>query len=142
MSVAPEYVDFVVANEDWNIYELEDKSILKSKFVLINVLKREGHYGLATHHVIGLSHVPTELRKPPESLGSDPSSADAEKVLEKEDLEYKTIKDVWNVYRLDDGTTLSFKNVLAKVSRSSLHNQGWEPIYIAQASVVPKVKRK
>lgn len=70
--------------------------------------------------------------------------------IEAEDLGYKTIKEDWNIYDLEDGTRLRVKLVTAKISRGidpatgkALILPNGEPLYnvrwtIAFAAEVPK----
>lgn len=135
-----EYIDFEVANEDWNLYELEDGAKLKTKFVLISVTKRGNEYGFSSQNVVGMAYVPLELRGPPTQPGRRYTIEEIEKAIEKDDMQYKTIKEVWNVYRLKDGATLSVKLTLAKVSRTRLYTDIGEPVYQVQTVPIPKVK--
>jgi len=60
-----------------------------------------------------------------------------------EDLEYETIKEDWNIYKLADGTTLKVKMVVQKISRGVMDDQktiryapDGIPMYAARWSVV------
>jgi hypothetical protein len=40
-----------------------------------------------------------------------------------EDLEYETIKEDWNIYKLADGTTLRVKMIMKRISRGLMDDQ-------------------
>ncbi|MFC2026548.1 hypothetical protein ACFLUX_01055 [Chloroflexota bacterium] len=67
------------------------------------------------------------------------------------DLEYETVKEDWNIYKLEDGTILKAKIVAGKISRgladdgkSIFYNPDGEPFYNIRfsVSIVPEVPEK
>lgn len=63
-------------------------------------------------------------------------------IIKAQDLEYETVKEDWNIYKLEDGTTLKAKIVAGKISRgladdgkSILYNPDGEPFYNIRYSV-------
>lgn len=60
-----------------------------------------------------------------------------------EDLDYKTVKEDWNVYQLEDGTVFKVKLVASKISRGMeskenkriIYNDNGEPLYNIRYSV-------
>lgn len=63
-------------------------------------------------------------------------------IVSAEDLSYKTMKEEWNEYELEDGTILKAKIVAQKISRgiaddnkSILYNPDGEPFYNIRYSV-------
>jgi len=136
-----EYVDFDIVNEDWNLYELEDHSLLKIKFVLINVIRekvaRSGPtaiglgYGLQSTNVVGVIPSPEVIGKP-----STPEKKPEVPILEE--LKFKAIKEDWNEYKLKDGTVISAKNVLVKVAPPRQYDSQGIPIYGISTDTVIK----
>ena len=145
MALEYDYIDIISAKEGWNEYELEDKTILKAKFALIKVIKEKVYdpsgnpvYSFNSRNLMGIFSA-RELRGTP-----DQRRYNAKKIadnVEKEDLDIKPLKpEVWSVYRLKDGTTLSIKLTLVKVSRTSLKDARGEPIYSIRTQPIVKVK--
>ena len=61
------------------------------------------------------------------------------------DLDWKTVKEDWNIYKLEDGTTLKIKIILKGVRRLNRYNPDGTPVYIvASQNIVstPKVPKK
>lgn len=74
-----------------------------------------------------------------------------EGVISAEDLAFKTTKEDWNIYELEDGTTLKAKIIAGKISRgltedgkSILYNPDGEPFYNIRytVSIVSEVPEK
>jgi len=60
-----------------------------------------------------------------------------------EDLEYETIKEDWNIYKLEDGTTLKIKMVVQKIYRALMDDKktiryapDGTPVYTARWTAV------
>lgn len=69
------------------------------------------------------------------------------KIVEAEDIDFKPIKEDWNVYELEDGRILKIKVVVARVLRTEEKDTfTGEPIYIVRSqnvlTVVPPKKIK
>jgi len=138
------YVSFVVKKEPWNRYKLEDKSILKTKFILINVTmaktldevlkEREKNkklveigMGIQSRNVVGVE-VPNELRgKPtPEYTQEELRSS-----IVEEDLDFEILNgEYWNEYQLENGIRLKVKNTLMNVAKTSKFDDTGAPIYL------------
>ena len=61
-------------------------------------------------------------------------------IPEGEDVEFETVKEDWNEYRLSDGATLKIKLVLVKVLRTNQYDQTGDPIYVVNSTNVVKAK--
>lgn len=66
-----------------------------------------------------------------------------EKEIWAEDLEYETIKEDWNTYKLEDGTTLKIKMVVQNIYRALMDDKktlrytpNGEPMYTARWTAV------
>jgi hypothetical protein len=55
------------------------------------------------------------------------------KIVPAQELEFEAEKEPWTVYKLEDGTTIKFKQALAKICRltENFKSDG-EPIYVFQ----------
>jgi hypothetical protein len=136
-----EYVDFEIANEGWNLYEVEDGTRLRARVVLKTVIKFEdGRYLFGVEQITGIAFLPEKLRGPPSTQKYSPE--ELSKNIEIEDLEFKTLKENWNVYRLSDGLTVSIKCAVTQINRTRLFNELGEPIYTVNITSLFKVKTK
>jgi len=60
-----------------------------------------------------------------------------DKKVEGTEVSFETIREEWNVYRLNDGTTLKFKAVVANIIRlDDEHNDVGDPIYLVMSKIV------
>jgi hypothetical protein len=136
-----EYVDFEIADEGWNLYEVEDGTRLRARVVLKTVIKFEdGRYLFGVEQITGIAFLPEKLRGPPSTQKYSPE--ELSKNIEIEDLEFKTLKENWNVYRLSDGLTVSIKCAVTQINRTRLFNELGEPIYTVNITSLFKVKTK
>ena len=136
-----EYVDFEIANEGWNLYEIEDGTRLRARVVLKTVIKfGDGRYLFGVEQITGIAFLPEKLRGPPSTQKYLPE--ELSKNIEIEDLEFKTLKENWNVYRLSDGLTVSIKCEVTQINRTRLFNELGEPIYTVNITSLFKVKTK
>jgi hypothetical protein len=148
-----EYVDFEVEKEPWNKYRLEDKSILKTKFVLINIFAEKGwiqkvqrikgskdKVGIAVRlqptNVTGVQ-VPPNLFGPPTS-GNYTIQEIASSIV-KNDLDIEVIAESWNVYRLPESFVVKVKSSPVNVARTSKFDSEGVPIYLIDFSADMKI---
>lgn len=54
-------------------------------------------------------------------------------ISEAINLDFSEEKEYWNIYKLDDGTTLKVKLILRGVKRLKKHNPDGTPIYLINA---------
>jgi hypothetical protein len=136
-----EYVDFEIANEGWDIYEIEDGTRLRTRIVLRTVIKfEEGSYQFGVERITAVASLPEKLRGPPSTQKYSPE--ELSKNIEIEDMKFKILKENWNVYRLRDGATVSIKGELAQINKTKLFNELGEPIYMVYITPLFKVKVK
>lgn len=142
MGVELTELDFDVLKEPWNVYQLEEGPILRTKYVLTRVVrKREegGRFGYAFkgRNIVSLSHFPPELRGPPSPRIYSPEELQASII--DDDVRYSTIVEEWNEYIAEDGASIRVKLVVVKVSRTDKTDRDGEPIYLVQTSVLPQI---
>jgi hypothetical protein len=150
-----EYVDFNVEKEDWNKYRLEDKTILKSKFVLISVIAEKGfkekmkkartdkgivlRYEFQSTNVVGVEP-PEELMGKPTPQGYTPQ--ELESCVIQDDMDFETILGTWNVYKLNEVASLKVRTSPIRVRRTSKFDDHGRPIYMvdftADVKIIPK----
>jgi len=56
-----------------------------------------------------------------------------------EDLDFTESKEGWNVYKLEDGTTIKVKLILRSVKRLKKWNPDGTPLYLIQSANVVRV---
>jgi len=150
------FVDFKVKREQWNKYKLEDGSILKTKFVLINVLMEKDFeekiktarakkekvklgFGIQSKNVVGVE-VPPKLRGEPstERYSSDELRAS---VVEEDVEVIEVITQRWNVYDLANGVfEMKVRNSPINVSRTNKFDVYGIPIYLVDSTADIKIR--
>ena len=53
-----------------------------------------------------------------------------------QEIQFETEREGWNVYLLEDGTTLKIKSVTASIVRLDEYSPTGEPVYLANSSLV------
>jgi hypothetical protein len=131
-----DYIDFEVKKEPWNLYKIEDGSLIKFKLVLVRVMPNKSDpkkYLLNTANVIGVQS-PRELRGAP----APPSANGTYDDLEKKDLDFEVIKENWSEYKLKDGNTLRIKSVIISIDKTKSFGDNGEPIYAVHNQILKK----
>lgn len=149
-----EYVDFEVEREDWNRFKLADNALLKTKYVLINVLmekgfrekikktrKEKGEIGLGIElkstNAIGIK-IPPELSGTPSDKRY--SIEELRASIVEDDIDFETVKGTWNIYNLEGIIQLKIRHTPIHVGRTNKYDILGIPIYIVDftADVVAK----
>lgn len=149
MSHLREIIDFEVVKEPWNIYKLQDETILKTRFILINVVMegideaKNPIYYINSDTVLGVISPDSLIGEPSEKRYTSEERVDA---IEQE-LNFEQIHEEWNEYQLKDDVTLKVKLVLTKVARTSLRDSRGQPVYLVSNqpltnAVIPKELRE
>lgn len=147
------FVDFEVVREGWNRYKLEDETILKTKFVLISVIMERNYkkimekaktkkglkigFGFKSQNVIGVE-APVRLRGEPDTKTY--TIEQLRSFVVKEDLDFESLKETWNVYNLENGITIKVRNAPVSVSRTSKFDSRGLPIYLVDSTADVKVR--
>jgi len=53
--------------------------------------------------------------------------------IEGMDLDFEVVKEDWNQYKLEDGSTIKVKVVVSKIIRTNKYLPNGEPIYVVQS---------
>nr|MDO8079284.1 hypothetical protein [Candidatus Freyarchaeota archaeon] len=143
MSAEVTEMDFDVLREPWNVYQLGEGPILRTKYVLTRVVRRKeagGQFGYAFkgQNVVSFSHIPHNLRGEPSQAMYSPMELQAS--LVNEDVRYSTLSEEWNEYVTEDGTNIRVKLTVVKISRTNKTDKDGEPIYLVQTSLLPQIQ--
>lgn len=135
-----DYVDFETVGEPWNLYKLENGSLIKFKLVLVKVIPNKNdpkNYSVNTANVVGVES-PRELRGAP----TLPLAKGTYDDFEKKDLNFKVIKESWNEYKLKDSNTLKIKPAITAINKTKSFDSHGEPIYVVHSQVLVKPPAK
>lgn len=135
-------LDFDVLREPWNLYQLEDGTILRVKYVLTRVVRQRdtvGRIGYAFkgQNVVSLSNFPKELKGPPSPRMYTPEELQASIV--NDNVRYSTLEEEWNEYIAEDGANIRVKITVIKVSKTNKTDNEGEPIYLVATSLLPQI---
>ncbi|MHA1222155.1 MAG: hypothetical protein ACTSP3_02605 [Candidatus Heimdallarchaeaceae archaeon] len=134
------YIDFVIVNEPWNEYQLEDGTILKFRVILKRIRKekkseKQSNYIIDSHNLLVILKVPSHLMGEPD---------DTPKKIEKKnfvkDVNFSVKQEDWNDYMLSDGTRLRIKASVVTVYRTDLYDKNGEPIYHVESTIQTMIK--
>jgi hypothetical protein len=140
-----DFIKFKTISEEWNLYELEDKSVIKAKVLVISVVfykkkpedKRIPDLGVNLEVVTGVESYPGVRGEPNEETYTiEQLNSFVEKG--KADMKITPIRDEWNGYELPDGTKLYLKNAITRVGRTSKFDKIGNPMYVMQNSILQK----
>lgn len=132
-----ELVDFKVLNEDWQYYNLSDKSRIRVKLVLGQVWRSTSQYNPITgepfyvwnsQNIMALVSYPSELRGQPSNVPITPEVV-AQNIDQNVEFEASGKQDEWSSYTLTDGSKLRLRLNLTSISRTKLKGQAGEPVY-------------
>jgi hypothetical protein len=127
-------IDFAVEKEDWNIYELDDGTILKIRPVLLRLLKTEAPpgfgkgkgFGVMAQNLLVVTATPDKKGQP----STGPHPPEVMDKAPKTNVGFKENKWVWNSYLLPDNTRLKIRLVVTSVVRAEgLFDVFGNPIY-------------
>lgn len=134
------YIDFVIANEPWNEYQLEDGTVIKFRVILKRIKKeklseKQFNYVFDSQNLLVILKIPSHLMGEPDNTL---------KKIEKENLikdtNFSVKQEDWNDYMLSDGTRLRIKASVIAVYRTDLYDKNGEPIYHVESTIQPMIK--
>ena len=136
------YVDFEIIKEDWNKYELQDGTKLKTRLMLKRV-KLTQNAGQIKHN-LEIDHI-TIFLCDPKMQGKPDTTRYTQKQLqaniEVTNCPYTTLRYEPYEYELDDGTRLVLHNTLVNIARTRLFDVEGNRYYVAnitnQVTVTP-----
>jgi len=135
------FLQFEAIDEPWNIYKLEDGSVLRVRIILSGLLKEDDNvFSLQTTRAFNVIPNPKYM-----GVSSPPlkSNEKLEDYIEADDLKVLEKTDNWNEYEVpSENIKLSVRGELVSVSRTSRHDDRGIPIYIANVQLLVKPKKK
>lgn len=136
------FVDFKVKREDWNLYRIEDGTLLRAKFILtgvwlddsLDVLEKRLKEGLEPDFGFGFRSRQLYAVEPPPELRGSPDSkrynqAQIESFIEKKDMDFETVRATWNIYELENGITVKIRLSPISINRTTKFDSGGMRIY-------------
>lgn len=129
-----DYIDFNVIKENWCLYELEDETIVKFKFILMKIIPIDSKGNDLAFNTATVLAVLTQ-----KGQRGNPSLPDAVLNIEKKDLPFKVLSEEWNEYKLEDGRILKMKPSIVEISKGSTYDQYGEPSYLVQSQPIIKI---
>jgi hypothetical protein len=124
-------INFDVVNEEWNIYKLEDNTLLKIKIILLRIIQ-EGSDPRG-NPVAGTLVNTVVAPIPPEGLRH------LKAITPIFDLKYEIIKETWNEYNTEDGFVIKIKPNISQIDRLDKIDPRGDPLY--GMSMQPSIKR-
>ncbi|MCK4478865.1 hypothetical protein KAU88_10145 [Candidatus Bathyarchaeota archaeon] len=147
------FMKFDVEREDWNLYELEDSTILRAKFVLTSVwfntklqelakkIKKgqrpDPGLGFRARNLFAVEPL-ARFRGQPDSKAYSPK--ELEQFVEKKDMDFETLKETWNVYKMENGVIMKVRMSPISVNRTAKFDNGGLRIYSVHADADVKVE--
>jgi hypothetical protein len=135
-------VRFEMEKEVWNRYDLADNVELRIRAIIVKILMYRSTEDSSKINYTGefttiTNIIPNEgfnlFGKP----GNRSYTLDELNNAPTVEIEYKTINEDWNIYRLEDGTKLKTKLFVASVKRlSGLFDRYGVPLYNVNSSTV------
>jgi len=132
---ADRYIDFDIINENWNVYELEDKTIIKQKHIISLIFgtgeideKGKEKIGFAANDII-VVFSPKEIRGPPDKNYSIP---ELEKYIIVPNVKFSLIKDAeMNQYKTEK-MNISVRTVVKRIEKTSKFDPKGMPQFIVR----------
>ncbi len=134
-------IDFEIIKEPWNKYQISDNSILKTRTILMKVLRKmnddKPEFSIDAQ-TLTIINADSSLSGSPNTKQHSPE--DISRTIDKEDMRYDTLSQEFNEYILDDGTKIKIYTNVTKISRSRLHDQNGDQIYGIDSSNQMEIK--
>lgn len=140
-------IDFEIEKEVWNTYDLADGTRLKSRTVLFKLARSptekagEFAYNAAFQNLVSAFVHPRNKGAPSARQYTEQEMA----TLPKEEVNFTTEYEDWNIYKLPDGSRLKTKLVVSSILKVKLEgafNLFGEPLYVVnQTNIVAPVPK-
>jgi len=137
------YIEFKVEKEDWNVYKLEDETILKLRFVLSKVIRervdKDGHplYGVQAS-ILNAVFPPSKLLGTPDTRTY--SLEELEEAVTKSSMTFTAEKEnyssMYTFREVVGDLKFEVKPVLVAVAGTSKYTTRGEPIYIIRTQAI------
>ena len=121
------YLDFEIVKESWSVYDLQDGTRIKVRFMLESIMnaKERKRQMEASHKIIALCD---------ESVCGEPSretytAEHMQQSIEIKHCKYSTLRYEPSEYILDDNSRVLVHHNILRISRTHLFNQRGDRIY-------------
>lgn len=147
------FVNFRIKRESWNLYRIEDGTLLRARALLTGVLiegkleemvkqlkpGQKPKMGLKFRsRNIFTAESPAELRGKPDSKTY--TTAELKSFIVDEDMDFETMREVWNLYELENGITLKVRLSVVTVNKTNKFESAGMPIYTIDLNTYIKVE--
>jgi hypothetical protein len=147
-----DFLSFQPKREEWNLYKIEDESLIKARLILKSLLIEGSLEDIETQVKLGKKPIlrltfasqqiyaveaPPNLRGTPESKTY--SADDLRLSVTQKDMDYETIRETWNLYEADNGITLRLRISPTIISKTSKFESGGMPVYLIDANLEMKL---
>jgi hypothetical protein len=143
MSLYPEDVNFRVRSENWNTYDLGDDITLKTKVMLVKILKPQGiSLDKVKEFNFQISPIQMAIFCPNKRKGTPSTQELTPEILEESivrDADPKIIQEIPNEYELDNGTILRIRAVFTRVAITDKFSADGTPVVSVNIQIVPQV---
>jgi len=146
----PNDVEFELVREPWNVYKLDDGAKLKVRLILVKIftppgVKFENTEGLQfAANPMFVTYVPQDMKGTP----SDKPISSEERIASiVEDVDFETVNEEWNEYKLPKNFRLRLKMIITQIGKTDKFSGDGSPLYnighqMVHRIVLPKGFRK
>jgi len=134
-------IDFEIIKEPWNMYQIIDNSVLKTRTVLKKierVMDGDKVSFRVDAQTLTVIYADNSLKGSPNTTPI--TKEDMVKHIDKSDMHYDTVSQEFNEYHLDDGTKIKIFTNVTTISRTTLKDQKGEPVYNIKSSNTVEIK--
>ncbi len=139
----PEGIPFEVVSEKWSSYDLGEGITLKTKLVLVKILKPPNVPLESVSELVFNAPVFTAIYAPPEKKGTPETKELTAELLQTsivEEVDPKPIEENVNEYTLEGGGMIRLRLMLTRVGLTDLFSADGSPVVAVQHQVVPLMR--
>jgi hypothetical protein len=154
LSATGEFADFKVIHENWDLHELNNNSLLRSRVILSGVLQDKEKIDKLIEQMKGekkpvlamafRTRQHFEVEAPPSSRGLPDSKTysidELKSCIVDEDIDFKTTQQSWNIYELESGIRIKLRLSVTALSRTNKFDGFGMPIYIIDSNIEGKTE--
>jgi len=135
-------IDFDVVRESWQKYELNDNTIIKTKFILTRLhrtMKVDGspNYTFDSQSIT-VTLTPSESKGPKDPNPHSPK--EYEEHVVQDDVKYNTVSEEWYEYIVDDGTRVRIKTTVTRIRKTDLFDKDGEPVFLVDNNALVQIR--
>ena len=128
-------LNFTVIKEPWNIYQLDDGSKVRQKYILTRIFKKAHSDGKGVDYRFN-KNVLTRVFDIRETLHGEPTLPLPNKYEDHIDheIKFEILSREWNEYIAEDGTKFRVELSVSFAYKTTLYDAAKEPIYYLKYS--------